>query len=169
MFVLRWFKQNWLQALALVLAGPFGLAAAEIYKHFGAIKQFALQVVAAIKQAIQELVSWVGTLPHKIGQLLGRIPGVHAISKGVGAIGSLFGAAEGGTVTSPGALLVGERGPELVTLPAAASVVPLGEPAGFGAGGRLLRPIQLTTQVVLDRKVVAQAVANYTSDRLART
>lgn len=45
----------------------------------------------------------------------------------------LAGLASGGTLTSGGAVLVGERGPEILNLPAAASVIPL-DSGGVGSG-----------------------------------
>lgn len=55
-------------------------------------------------------------------------------------IGKIFGMAEGGLVRAPGLALVGERGPELVTLPRGAAVSPL-DRAGAGT------VINITTKV----------------------
>lgn len=77
----------------------------------------------------------------------------------------------GGTLTSGGAvnMLPGE---EIVVLPPAASVVPMRDDvrtmaAGVSGGGSSSqRPIVL--QVVLDRKVLAEAVYDHTGDKVAR-
>lgn len=58
------------------------------------------------------------------------VPGVGGKSWGVN-IGSIPKLAEGGTITSPGTVLVGERGPELLSLPTGASVAPLDKSAGI--------------------------------------
>ncbi len=62
--------------------------------------------------------------------------------------------AEGGTIMSPGQVLVGERGPELLRLPRGASVIPLNHPAaGNGGFGEQL------IQLYLDGRLIAQTVA----------
>lgn len=160
-FVWDWVKKNW-PLLVGMLAGPFGVAVALIITHFGTIKKTALAIVQAIRDAIQSLVSWVETLPGKLGGILKRIPGVKLASKALGKIGL----AEGGIVTHPGGFVVGERGPEMVALPAGAAVSPI--PAGStipGFGGRAL---EIVVPVVLDGKVLTRAVARVTADQLAR-
>ena len=66
-----------------------------------------------------------------------------------------------------GPALVGERGPEVVSLPRGATVTPIQAGAGINASGAF-GAANITTQVVLDRRVVAQAVGQYTSDKIAR-
>lgn len=77
---------------------------------------------------------------------------------------------EGGTTTSAGVvnMLPGE---ELVYLPPAASVVPITDEvrnlgASSSTGGGTAAPIVM--QVVLDRKVLAEAVYDYVGDKVAR-
>lgn len=48
----------------------------------------------------------------------------------LGDIGSVFGLAEGGYIRTPGPVIVGERGPELLNLPTGASVTPMDKAAG---------------------------------------
>jgi hypothetical protein len=78
------------------------------------------------------------------------------------ATSHLPGMAQGGTVTAGGSALVGETGPEIVSLPRAAKVTPL--PAGVvgGGGGTVV------TRVYLDKRQIAEAVGSYTADRVAR-
>jgi hypothetical protein len=63
--------------------------------------------------------------------------------------------AAGGTITAPGSVLVGERGPEILSLPAGASVAPLGGSA-------------TTAHFYLDSRLIATAVATDTANRKAR-
>jgi hypothetical protein len=58
-------------------------------------------------------------------------------------------------------VLVGERGPELLTLPRAATVTPLD-----GAGG--LRSIEIVVPVMLNDREIARSTARVTADKLAR-
>jgi hypothetical protein len=73
----------------------------------------------------------------------------------------------GGTVRRRGRALVGERGPEVVSLPAGATVAPLTRQATVamaGVGGAQT----IVTKVYLDRRQIAEAVGTYTADKLAR-
>lgn len=81
-------------------------------------------------------------------------------------------AAQGGTVAKTGAVVVGERGPEIVTLPTAAVVVPNSPFTGaknlpFAGQREEDKIIQLTSIIKLDSKVLAQAVSKYRLDRQA--
>ena len=63
------------------------------------------------------------------------------ISEGIEGIGRFLSfdwLADGGTITMPGTVLVGERGPELLTLPRGAQVTPLDR-----AGGTIVVPVYL--------------------------
>ncbi len=73
---------------------------------------------------------------------------------------------QGGTTTTGGAAII-QPDEELVVLPPAASVVPLDNtPAVAAATGGGRGPI--TLQVVLDRRVLAEAVYDHTGDKVAR-
>jgi len=73
---------------------------------------------------------------------------------------------QGGSTTSAGSVII-QPDEELVVLPPAASVVPLDNaPAVAAATGGSSGPI--TLQVVLDRRVLAEAVYDHTGDKVAR-
>lgn len=62
----------------------------------------------------------------------------------------------GGTIVAPGLAIVGEKGPELVTLPAGATVYPTGTgPAGMAAGGSA--PIEVHFHGITDVPALAAA------------
>lgn len=86
----------------------------------------------------------------------GIIPGVsgNPISDFIGGL------ATGGTTTRAGTVLVGERGPELLRLPAASQVIPL---TAMSGGTRTIH-----THVHLDGRVVAESVARWSEGRRAR-
>ena len=68
------------------------------------------------------------------------------------------GLAEGGTLTSPGSVLVGESGPELLNLPKGASVAPLGQ-ASSG-------PKSINVMVQLDGKTIMKAIKQPLADTI---
>jgi hypothetical protein len=159
-YVWGWIKQNW-PLLVGALFGPFGIAVALIAQHFDTIKKLALAVVEAIKVAIRSLVNYIEGLPGKLGGVLKSIPGY-------GTAKSLLGHfATGGVAGQTGSYMVGERGPEIVTLPSGAIVQPIasaGVLAGVGGAGGLT----IEVPVYLDSKVLTRAVARVTADKLAR-
>jgi TP901 family phage tail tape measure protein len=71
--------------------------------------------------------------------------------------------AMGGTVTAPGTALVGERGPELLSLPQGASVIPLSPALKAGGSQRIEVP------VYLNGRQIALAVAGEVADAKARS
>jgi hypothetical protein len=166
--VWSWVKANW-PYLVGALAGPFGLAAVAVIKHFGAIKEFALGIVRAVRTAIENLVNWVESLPGRVGGKLKKIPGAGLASRGVGAVTGLFHRQHGGPVPVGGFALVGERGPEVIRARTALTVTPLPQPelAGAGGGGSL-RPLEIVVPVMLDGREIARATARVASNQLAR-
>jgi phage-related protein len=119
--------------------------------------------------------SSVGKLNFKIPDW---VPGIGGKTFGVPTIPAL---AAGGVITSPGMALVGERGPELVTLDAGAQVHPAGSamtkaatarparsqgaarqaPAGGSVRDRMMQPIQL---VLPNGRVLTELVAETFED-----
>jgi hypothetical protein len=80
-----------------------------------------------------------------------------------GIIAAQTGVATGGGKT----VLVGERGPEVLSLPSGARVTPLPPPSlaasqlgGMGGG-------TVVAQVFLERRMIAEALASYTAERQA--
>lgn len=167
--VWNWVKSNW-PYLVAALGGPFAVAAVAIVKHFGQIKQAALTVVSTVKGAIEDLVSYVESLPSKIGGILGNLPGVKQARGIFHSVGGLLHRQYGGPIPLGRTALVGERGPELVTaLAGRLSVTPLPvtAPEPFGPGSAL-RPIEVTVPVLLDGREIARSTARVTANQLAR-
>lgn len=74
--------------------------------------------------------------------------------------------AMGGRIETPGYAVVGERGPELLSLPSGALVQPLDAlTAAWRGGGRVL---ELHTHVNLDGREIGTSVTQYELDELAR-
>jgi hypothetical protein len=173
----RWIKTNWPLLLAILL-GPFAVAALEISRHFATIKQAVLDAFGAIKGALPAVghafTSAFATVKAAVREALNflirgwnslqfKIPGFKAgpvhfggVTLGVPQLPML---ATGGVIVRTGAALVGERGPELVELPAGAAVRPL-ERDG--------RPLEIVVPVMLDGREVARSVARVAANQLAR-
>lgn len=165
-----WVKSHW-KLVAVLLGGPFGAAAVLIIDHFSTIKKAIGSAVAFIFRVIRGLTSFVKRAVHMIGSAISAVTHpvqtlTGALHKGAGFVGGLVpGAATGGVVAQAGQVLVGERGPELLSLPAGASVTPLSSPAVLAGGGGAQSVI---AKVYLDKRVLATAVAEVGADRKAR-
>jgi tape measure domain-containing protein len=114
---------------------------------------------------MRDLARWAQNAVRWIGRI--HLPGGGLLHRARGLLGHIPGLATGGTVVSGGAAIVGERGPELTTLPAGATVSPLAS----GAIGSLPRfPEEINMRVILrvDGRDLADTVFKHRLDRLAR-
>lgn len=174
--VFNWIKNNW-PLLVGMLAGPIGIAIAMAIKHFDKIKSAIRSVYSTvtnifgkIKTFISGVFSGAGSIVAGLGRGLadwlnantpfGDHVGFTILGKHVGF--DIPALAAGGVVQQSGSALVGERGPELLTLPRGAMVQPLA--AGGGAGGHMT----IEVPVYLDRRQIAYATASYNADQAAR-
>lgn len=170
-FVWQWVKDNW-PLLLSILTGPFGALTIFVIRHFGQIKTFIGNVITWIKTAFNNLIQWVKSVPGKfIESTVGKIPGAKTLLKGAGAAAGLFGVhfkgQAGGVVPYRSNVLVGERGPEILSMPGGARVTPLPQP-GVALAGGLSQPIEVTVISVLDGREIGRSVARVTADKLAR-
>lgn len=155
---------------------------------------FASWIAGVFKSGINgsiDVVNFLITQLNSVSDLIKsasnvQVAGVSLSGGGVdlGHIGQIPHMASGGVLTSPGRVMVGERGPELLTLPARARVDPLALPgparvrplAPSMSGPQPLDsravqapgPITVHTHVYLDKRKIAEAIGSYTADRLAR-
>ena len=124
----------------------------------GAGAAFAADLGKSVANAVIGFLN--SAIPNKI-----PIPGAPDISLPDDPIPRL---ARGGVVRSTGLAIVGERGPELLTLPGGSRVTPMAPPtismAGVGGGGGE-RPI--VVQSYLDGRLVAESVARRAADKRA--
>ena len=72
--------------------------------------------------------------------------------------------AGGGVITRPGSVVVGENGPEILRLPAAASVLPLGATGAPSSGGDR-QPLQIN--FVVGQRVLESVMVDIINNRLA--
>jgi hypothetical protein len=154
-----WIKKNW-PLLVAILTGPIGAAVILIVKNFDKIKA---GFVGAMNWIIDRLNSVLGFINKAVG-VFNRLPGPD-----IGKVGMIGHMAAGGPVQRTGPYLVGERGPELVSLQRGSHVFPNSAVASglppldsIGAGGTIV------TKVYLDKRQIAEAVGRYSADKKAR-
>jgi hypothetical protein len=156
-------------ALGLARAVPLVLA-------FGAAMAAVPSVVKAVKNQVHLDKNAIENKPGARSKLLQHTMSTMGHGGGLGQInargvpgkvwhfltGIFGGLATGGFITSPGMKVVGERGPELLSLPRGASVTPLPGNSladirtSFGEG---VGDVHITVNSVLDSKVLATTVA----------
>lgn len=117
--------------------------------------QLYTDYIGTVITAVQTLVGWLGDAWDLMRDVAGfAMPGGDTglfSGNGVLGIAGVPGLASGGTVRAAGTTLVGERGPELLHLPAGASVEPLSERSDT-------IEVVLHHTTTLDRRVLAQEV-----------
>lgn len=115
----------------------------------GKIRSVASGMFDGVKEALRSALNWVinkfnsflGTLRSIQIEIPGEIPGIGGETIGIPVPGDIPAAALGGNVRSPGSVLIGEQGPEILSLPKGATVTPL---TGRNAvGGRIEVPVYL--------------------------
>lgn len=182
--VFDWVKGHWPLLLG-ILAGPIGLAVSWILTHLGTVKGWFSTIIGWFKtawKAVKDAIVWPFNEAWKgIKWVVNKIiDGVNLIISGLNHIhfklphwvpfvgGKGFGIhisplghlQSGGTVGQGGAYVVGEGGPELVTLPHGASVSSQDDLRATNQLLReLIRAVQANSQMlVVDGKVLAQSV-----------
>jgi hypothetical protein len=123
-----------------VLKPTFSFIGAAVGAVGGAIGTVFGTVAGIIRGAFNGVVGFVKGVFNSITRVInGIIDGINGVTRLGGAIGIKIGKiphlpklADGGTLVKPGAVMVGERGPEILNLPSAASVVPLARAGEMG-------------------------------------
>jgi hypothetical protein len=179
--VFAWIKDHWKLLAEIILTpllGPIVLIAAHWNAFIGFFKQIPGKLAAAgkgmwgfIKTEFKSAIDWILRGWNKLHF---KMPGVHTPFGMIGGFNiglpQIPLLAEGGTVARPGLSIVGDRGPELLSLPMGARVDPLlpgsrpqGAPGTWhGSDGNL------TVICQIDRKEVARAVINEVGREFAR-
>jgi hypothetical protein len=173
-----WIKNHW-ELLAVILVGPIAGAVILIVKNFGKIKSAVTGVWTWIKSTFGKIKGFIsgiftggGGFVSSIGRGIADWINTHTPFGDQVKVGPLKfripALAAGGVIRASGAALVGEQGPEIVSLPRGASVWPtpavnaMANAPGGGPGQTIV------TKVYLDRRQIAEAVGTYASDRIAR-
>jgi hypothetical protein len=156
-------RDHW-KVIIIALAGPLGAAVVLIVNNFGKIKaaahalwQGVSAVANGIKWAFQQAWAMLGPIASKIGSAASAAGS--AAGKIASVAGHIPGLQWGGVHMRSGPALVGERGPEIVSLPAGSHVAPVAP----GGGGLVVH-----SQLVVDGRVLAEAVGRAVAERKAR-
>lgn len=171
-----WFANTALGALILtittfLLTNPVGWiilavgALALLEYKFGAVSRS----VTWLWDKLKSFRNWIANNAHGF-DILNLIPGVGAARQGwrlFKGLGGLVGLAGGGSMLNEGMVMVGERGPELLHLPARASVEPLAQ-AKVNWGEKGSPFTILPAPVNIDGREVAEIVFEHRLDRFAR-
>lgn len=115
--VIGFVRRHWLLFVA-VIAGPLVAALIMVVKHFGAIKA----IVMGVYHAVTKVINAMKAIPHAVGGFVHKVGSVVHSGGHWNPLNDIPHFATGGTVSVTGASLVGERGPEVVTLPRGAHV-----------------------------------------------
>jgi hypothetical protein len=172
-----WIKTHW-QLLGTILLGPIVPAVVLIVKNFGKIKAAVQAVWSTIKSVFGKVRGFIanvfsGNFVSQIGRGIADWINAHTPFGDEIKAGPLHfrlpALAAGGVIRASGAALVGEQGPEIVSLPRGATVWPTPAVQAMAANGPGGGPGQtIVTKVYLDRRQIAEAVGTYASDRIAR-
>jgi hypothetical protein len=169
-------QAHW-QLLGTILLGPIVPAVVLIVKNFGKIKAAVEAVWSTIKSVFGKVRGFIanvfsGGFVSQIGRGIADWINAHTPFGDEIKAGPLHfrlpALAAGGVIRASGAALVGEQGPEIVSLPRGATVWPtpavnaMANAPGASAGQTIV------TKVYLDRRQIAEAVGTYASDRIAR-
>jgi hypothetical protein len=157
----NWIRDHWPMLIA-ILIGPWAIAAYMIYKYLDKIKGY-----------ITDFYNWMKDKGKNLGESIGKrimdtlMPGSSSILSTASKL--IPGLASGGYVRSGGLTLVGEYGPELLSLPAGASVVPYQNSSQLGGGlGGMLNIHVYPQDIYIDGKKLATALARVVTDTQAR-
>lgn len=182
--VWAWIKGHW-PLLIAIFAGPIAVVAL-LVRAFRPLMGFFQTLWSAIAQAFQRAWEVIEPIVSKIIAAIDKITGFFASGNSDRANAQArafqnFGApspyaniptnATGGRISGGGLSWVGERGPELLSLPSGSRVVPF-RPASVeagssgGGGGSPFGPIH--THVHLNGREIATAVHSYAKDKDAR-
>lgn len=150
--------------------GAFNAVKGAVSGALNTLKGVAEGVGHAISTAFHSGLDWIVNAIHAIAAPLESLSNtvssvINTIKSGPSKLVSLItgAGATGLTAHTGGQYLVGERGPEIVTLRAGSVVTPNDHIhiGGFGGGGTV------HTHVYLDRREIAHAIGGYVADRQA--
>ena len=187
-YVQNVFAKDWTETFGPVLGGVMNNFAAMIKSHWDGIVQHLNGVIDFIRgvftgdwsrawngvkeifsgvfstmtgitrDGINSIISWVNSGIDALNSLIQLVNSVARLR--IGSIGHIPFMASGGVLTQ-GSAIVGEAGPELLTMNQGKAVVtPLG---GGGASGGV--PINITVQSVLDGRVIGESTYKYLNNR----
>jgi len=172
--VVGFVKKNW-PLLVLLFAGPFG----PIILAFTKFRSTTIGIFTDIWNFIKSIPGKIASVFSSIGQTLiapfqtafnwisSHMPKISTVHVGPISLPKISFGAAGGIVPTNQPVLVGEKGPELLHLARGTQVTPLPR-AGMQAVTSNASMPPLVVSVQIQRKEIANAVAKFNNDQLAR-
>ncbi len=164
-----------LKGLGSIAKGAMNMIVGTIRSVTAPLRAAASAAFGVIKEAFRAAVNWVirgwNSLQFKLPSVNTHIPGVGKIGGGAVGVPQVPMLAAGGTVARAGTALVGERGPELLSLPRGATVQPLQSMAAPSFDlGTIMEHVQITAHVhsYIDGREAAYGVETVQADAEAR-
>src|SRR6185312_14440213 len=153
---------HWIEMLVITNIAKILYLRQEIIKHavalatgfINALTGLPGKMLALGEQLIKNLAQGINNARSSVVNALKNVPGIGGIVGGLNSVIPHF--ATGGTMGQSGLALVGERGPEMVYLPAGAHVSP--GYSGGGSGGYGGNGAPIVVQVNIDGRKAAQAI-----------
>jgi hypothetical protein len=159
--------KTFIEPFVKVVINAFEMIGETVQSIFGAIGKFVgdafKALVGIVKAPVNGLIDLLNNMIDALNSIKLKVPdwvpliGGQTLQFGIPRIPKL---AEGGTLTSGGSVMVGERGAEILSLPKGATVTPLDKAGGktinyYAAGGSSLDSEQELFQAMRRAKVVA--------------
>ena len=163
--VFNWLKGHWQLVLAII-TGPIGLAVLFITSHFDTIKTGFADVVSSVGRifgAVTNAITqpfrsafnavanaWNATLGRFSFSIPSWVPGIGGSTWSLPHMPML---ARGGTLANSGTVLVGENGPEILSLPGGSTITPRNR---LGGGQDL--HVHVHTAAIVDQRGMATLI-----------
>jgi len=139
--------------LTAILLGPIGIWLAAV-----------VVAIALVITKLKDMIGWAKKAWGWVRDIWNSVPGANLAE---GAVGFIAGHASGGMMGKAGLSLVGEQGPELVQLPAGATIKNRSQ-TRLDPEHQGMISLALTSIIEIDRREIARAYQNYTLDQAAR-
>lgn len=152
----NWIKTTFMDGLNAVIGfitgftKPMGEAAGSLW---GAFRAATADVLNKVKGIVKDAFNWIIGKINKLLSGINKIANLGASVLGIDIpnIPEIPMLANGGTITQPGAAIVGEEGPEFLNLPRGAKVTPLDKAGGGGVVVNIYNPNVLNDDDIVEK------------------
>lgn len=165
----KWLWANYwvLVAIVAVIGTPLTASLIVVYRNWDRVRG----VLVAVWHVLRTIVNAARAAAHWLGRV--HVPGSGVLGGALHWAGSHLtpALASGGTVIGGGSFLVGERGPEIATLPGGTAVSPISAtnfPVAATAAGQQQAAAPLIVELNMDGKRVGRGIARVWNDSMAR-
>jgi tape measure domain-containing protein len=165
-----WIRDHW-KLLLGILIGPWALAAYYILSHWRDLWHFVLRIYDAIVSKTRDVAHYIKGIWDRVPghQFLGKAAVMTAKATPLGpVIQNIPGGASGGFIRRGGLTLIGERGPELLSLPTGATITPNDQLRNANTLSSRFTITVTPQPIFLDGKKVGESVARAVVSKEAR-